>query len=29
MIYKITDEDYPENPNVTEAECGLHVHLWI
>lgn len=22
MIYKITDEDYPENPNVTEAECG-------
>lgn len=21
-MYKITDEDYPNNPNVTEAECG-------
>ena len=22
MMYKITDEDYPNNPNVREAECG-------
>ena len=21
-MYKITDEEYPNNPNVTEAECG-------